>query len=92
MSILLLAGAGLMIRTFFNLQRQRIGFQTEDLTTLVASVPGNRYAGGEPFHQLVRRIRQELAALPGVVAVAGASGNTNSREELDTPYSRSLSE
>ena len=74
MSILLLAGAGLMIRTFFNLERQRTGFQPENLTTLVASVPGNRYPGGEPAQQLVRRIRQELAALPGVVAVAGASG------------------
>ena len=74
MSILLLAGAGLMIRTFFNLERQRTGFQPENLTTLVASVPGNRYPGGEPAQQLVRRIRQEFAALPGVLAVAGASG------------------
>ena len=74
MSILLLAGAGLMIRTFLNLQRQQTGFQPENLTTLVVSPPGNRYPGGEPAQQLVRRIRQELAALPGVVAVAGASG------------------
>jgi putative ABC transport system permease protein len=63
-----------MIRTFYNLQRQKTGFQPENLTTLVASVPGNRYPGGEPAHQLVRRIRQEFAALPGVLSVAGASG------------------
>src|SRR5262249_26058963 len=72
MSVLMLAGTGLMIRTFFNLQQQKIVFQAENLTTLVASIPGNRYPNGEPFHQLTRRIRQELAALPGVVSAAGA--------------------
>jgi len=73
-SILLLAGAGLMIRTFLNLERQPTGMHPENLTTLVVSTPGNRYPDGDPFHQLTSRIRQELSGLPGVVSVAGASG------------------
>jgi putative ABC transport system permease protein len=74
MSILLLAGAGLMIRTFYNLGRQSLGIHEQNLTTFVAAVPGDRYARGEPSHQVARRIREELAAMPGVVSSAGASG------------------
>jgi putative ABC transport system permease protein len=74
MSVLLLAGAGLMIQTFRNLSRIHAGFRTEDIVTLQTAAPTDRYPTGPEAMQLVKRIREEFAALPGVVSVAGTSG------------------
>jgi putative ABC transport system permease protein len=74
MSVLLLAGAGLMIETFWNLSHMQAGFRTDNITTLQTSTPASRYPIGSPAAQLVRRIRNELQSLPGVISVAGASG------------------
>ena len=74
MSVLLLAGAGLMVETFWKLSRMQAGFRTENITTLQTAAPSDRYPNGPAAIELVRRIRKELAALPGVISVAGASG------------------
>jgi len=74
MSVLLLAGAGLMVETFWKLNRMQAGFRTENITTLQTAAPSNRYPNGPAGVELVRGIRKELAALPGVISVAGASG------------------
>jgi putative ABC transport system permease protein len=73
MSVLLLAGAGLMIETFWNLNRMHAGFRTENITTLQTAAPDSRYPKGPAAVQLVRRIRKEFASLPGVIAVAGST-------------------
>jgi putative ABC transport system permease protein len=73
LSVLLLTGAGLMIRTFLNLERQNVGFRIENLTTLYTAAPRDRYPLGPAAGQLVERIQSELASLPGVVSVAAAS-------------------
>jgi predicted permease len=74
MTVPLLVGAGLMIETFWNLNSVQAGFRTENIITLQTSAPGNRYPEGPAAAQLVSRIRQEFASLPGVVSVAAASG------------------
>ena len=73
MSVLLLPGAGLMIRTFHNLQHQQAGFRIDNLTTLEIEAPRDRYPRGAAAEQLVRRTQRELASLPGVISVAGTS-------------------
>jgi putative ABC transport system permease protein len=73
MSVLLLTGAGLMIRTFVNLERQDVGFRIENLTTLYSAAPRDRYPLGDAAAQLIERIEREFASLPGVVSVAAAS-------------------
>ena len=74
MSVLLLAGAGLMIRTFLNLERQNTGFQPDHLTTLSISTPNTRYPNGDAHHAITRRLRQELGSFGGAISAAGASG------------------
>jgi putative ABC transport system permease protein len=74
LSMLLLIGAGLMIRTFLNLQRQNAGFRIENLITLETAAPSDRYPQGPEATQLIRHTLQEFAALPGVVSAAAASG------------------
>jgi putative ABC transport system permease protein len=73
MSVLLLTGAGLMIRTFLNLERQNLGYRVENVTTLYTAAPNDRYPQGPASGQLVERIGRELASVPGVVYVAAAS-------------------
>ncbi len=73
MSVLLLAGAGLMIVTFWKLNRVNAGFRIENVTTLETSVPSARYPNGPTAVQLVRQMRQQLGSLPGVVSVAASS-------------------
>ncbi len=74
LSVILLVGAGLMIRSFLGLQSQKIGFLSENITTLQTAVPGNRYPTGEKAVQLVRQVLREFRAIPGVISVAAASG------------------
>ena len=67
MSVLLLAGAGLMIQTFWQLNRMNAGFLMENITTLQTAAPAGRYPTGLATSQLVRQIRKKLASLPGVI-------------------------
>ncbi|HLJ45689.1 MAG TPA: ABC transporter permease [Bryobacteraceae bacterium] len=73
MSVLLLAGAGLMIVTFWKLSRLNPGFRTENVVTMQTAVPASRYPNGPAAVQVVRQIRRELGSLPGAISAAGAN-------------------
>jgi predicted permease len=68
-SLLLLIGAGLFVRTLRNLQSVNVGFAAEHLVSLDVNA---RLAGysAEQMQPLNQRILDNLAALPGVRAVA----------------------
>lgn len=71
LAVVLLVGAGLLLRTFLNLAAVDPGFRTQGLTTFSVAMP--------PDQDLDRRLaaweelERELAALPGVGGVARAS-------------------
>jgi predicted permease len=69
LALILLVGAGLMMRSFLRLQQVNLGFNPENVVTLRVTVPGIAYRGSSApfFHQLVERVN----ALPAV-EVAGA--------------------
>src|SRR5215471_787650 len=75
-SLMLLIGAGLLIRSFVKLQGVKPGFNSDHVITMQTSLTGSRYAGKEGR---LRRIQyyQELAArikrLPGVVDEGGVT-------------------
>ncbi len=82
LSLLLLAGAGLLIRSFFNLRTTDPGFEPARLLTLDQAIPRTKYAEPEKQRLFFERLMPKLAALPGVLAVGGAnplpfSGNDN---------------
>jgi putative ABC transport system permease protein len=68
LALVLLAGAGLTIRSFVNLAAIDPGFDPENVITLRVSLPASRYPDSErwiAFHdELVRRV----SAVPGVAA------------------------
>jgi putative ABC transport system permease protein len=74
LALVLLVGAGLMIRSFVRLSSVDPGFDAANLLTLRVSLPGSKY-GEDPqrvafFRQAVDRLR----TLPGVRSAAAVSG------------------
>ena len=71
-SIVLLVGAALFMRSFLNLQRADTGFATAPITTARFFMPGDAYAEPDAKLQRVEDIVRRVEAMPGVVS-AGAS-------------------
>lgn len=70
LALILLIGAGLLIRTFLALRSVNPGFEAHNVLTMRISltVPGVQKTSG--LADLVRNTVQRIAALPGVVAAA----------------------
>jgi putative ABC transport system permease protein len=73
LSVVLLVGAGLMLRSFVELQRVDPGFTTEDVLTFNAPIPFARYPTPEGRSLLMERLQTQIAGLPGVTSVSGIS-------------------
>jgi putative ABC transport system permease protein len=73
LALVLLVGAGLMIRSFWLLQRVDPGFRPEGLLTMNISLSTSKYPKPEQRVAFFQQLRQRLAALPGVEAVAATS-------------------
>ena len=81
LALVLLVGAGLMIRSLQRLQAVAPGFDSERLLTMRFSLPAQKYPR-EQIGVFNRQLRERLQALPGVQAVALStdlplSGNTS---------------
>ena len=74
LSVILLVGAGLMIRSFLNLQRVDLGFNTNDVLTFRISLPNTRYQNPQQRAAFLAEMRRRLAVLPGVMNVATTTG------------------
>ncbi|HEV7747775.1 MAG TPA: ABC transporter permease [Pyrinomonadaceae bacterium] len=73
-TLVLLVGAGLMIRSFYRLQKVNPGFSYDHLTSFSVSLPRKKYVESEQREQFYNRLLENLRALPGVEATAAASG------------------
>jgi putative ABC transport system permease protein len=73
MAVLLLIGAGLLLRSLWQLQSVRTGFNPERLLTLRLSPPAGSYRNNQQVMELYDRVTANLSALPGAQSVAVAS-------------------
>ncbi|WP_394834271.1 ABC transporter permease [Pendulispora rubella] len=71
-TLMLLVGAGLLMRTFAELEKVNPGFEPRGALAVRVSLPKERFATHEQRVVFTERIAHRLAALPGVRAV-GAS-------------------
>ena len=69
-AVLLLAGAGLLIRTLIALNNIDPGFRAENVLTMQVSLPLNRYGSSEKLLACYRGGERELSAIPGVKSAA----------------------
>ncbi len=69
LALVLLIGAGLMVRSFSALQRVRPGFDPAGLVTFRIALPAARYPRAEMRTAFLREMETKIRALPGVVDV-----------------------
>jgi putative ABC transport system permease protein len=69
LAVVLLAGAGLMVRTFLNVYRASLGVNTKNVLTMRLALPASKYP--KPTDQIAfhERLKPRLQALPGVTSV-----------------------
>ena len=73
-TLVLLIGAGLMIRSFYLLQKVNPGFSYEHLTSFSVSLPQRKYSTEDTRASFFNRLLENIRSLPGVESTAAASG------------------
>ena len=71
-AVVLVIGAGLLIRSFNNLQDVDVGFTRERVLTMDLVLPPTRYPQAAHILTFHRELRDRLEGLPGVVSMATA--------------------
>ena len=73
LSLLLLAGAGLLIKSFFNLRGTDPGFDPHRLMTMSLTLPRVRYPELDQQIRAHDAIMEKISAIPGVESAGGAN-------------------
>ena len=73
LSVMLLVGAGLLVRSFMRLQSVSPGFDAASALTLELTMTGRKYAEPEAVLNSYRALWDRLGRLPGVHAVGGVT-------------------
>ncbi len=80
LALVLLVGAGLMVRTFWKLQQVNIGLDSSRLITMRLALPQGQYAGNADVRALWNRMLERVRAIPGVQAATLSSGMEPQRQ------------
>ncbi len=83
LTVVLLAGAGLLVRTIAHLESLPAGFDGHNVMTAKASLDDARYHNAAAFHALLRTSLDAMRRIPGVENAAVA---------LSLPYERGLND
>ncbi|HJQ22019.1 MAG TPA: ABC transporter permease [Gemmatimonadaceae bacterium] len=73
LSMVLLAGTGLLLASFVKLLHLDQGFDARRVLTVQLMAPRAKYASGRPVVEIFRRYTDALSAVPGVVSVGATS-------------------
>jgi predicted permease len=92
-AVMLLAGAGLLTRSFYLLLHVPLGLDASHLATAEVSVPGSMYTTSEQVVELYREVVRRATSLPGVESAGITSRlpvqcdcNTDSIRIVGRPY------
>jgi predicted permease len=91
LAVVLVVGAGLLLRSFWNLMQVDAGFDRQQLTTFRMSLPASQYPDPARRVSFYRELIDKIRAVPGVQAAAAMSGLPPSRDvnANDTEFRRS---
>jgi putative ABC transport system permease protein len=73
LTLVLLVGAGLLVRSFITLSSVPLGFTPERVMTMTVDLPVSRYPTVEQAVMLHSRLLQSISAMPGVESVAAVN-------------------
>ena len=89
LSVALLIGAGLLLRSFWKLQDVKPGFEPNHLLTMRINLPRSRYQDNQAAWTFYSRLLQEIRGLPGAQDVGITSlmpmGGGNTSTDLQIP-------
>lgn len=74
LSLVLLIGAGLMIKSFIRLQQTHLGFNTENLLAVDLSLSESRYPEEHQQVAFFQKTLEQVGALPGIQSAAVTTG------------------
>jgi putative ABC transport system permease protein len=66
LALVLLASAGLLVKSFVRLQEIDTGFDTENVLTMVVTLPRGKYSEDQQIVTFFREAMERMRALPGV--------------------------
>jgi putative ABC transport system permease protein len=70
LAVVLLAGAGVMIRSFLKVHNATLGVNTANVLTGSVALPANQYPGADKQFSFFERLTTQLEGIPGVESVA----------------------
>jgi predicted permease len=73
LAVVLLVGAGLLIRSFLRLEQVNPGFQPQNLLVMQVSLPKNKYPETQQRDVFYREVFSQVQNLPGVKSVGATS-------------------
>jgi putative ABC transport system permease protein len=88
LAIVLLTGAGLLLRSFANLVTVDPGFRSEGVLTLTAVAPADRYRDVEARTALQRRTFEAIRQVPGVEEAGAAAVTPLTGNNWTVPFER----
>ena len=71
LSLVLLVGAGLLIKSFLRLQEVRPGFNSQNVLITSVALPGAKYNSTGQRPEFFRHLKDRLENVPGVQAIGG---------------------
>ena len=74
LAVMLVIGAGLLLRTVYNLSNVDAGFDRSRMVTFTMTLPAASYPTAEARGQLFQRVLTELRSVPGVQQATAMSG------------------
>ena len=88
LTLVLLAGAGFMMRSFLSMYRMELAFETSRLLTMQMILPARKYASLDDRNTFLQRVEERLSAAADIDAVSTAtnaplSGGAPRRLEID---------
>jgi putative ABC transport system permease protein len=87
LSMMLLAGAGLLVRSFIGLSSLSPGFDPKGLLTMSISVPDAHYKNSAALQSYWDQALTQLRSLPGVIAVAAVTPLPLSGDDFSSSFS-----
>lgn len=88
LSVVLLAGAALLIASFVRLSRQPSGFASDHIWVGGIGLPPAQYPDPEARTRFVDRLLAELKTAPGIESVASGDGVPLNGSSSSSPYAR----
>lgn len=73
LSLVLLAGASLLLRSFWRLSNENVGFEPKDVLSLTVTLSGTRYQEDAARSRFYAEAVERISGLPGVASAAAMS-------------------